>query len=29
VLHMAQGRIVGEYAPGATTLQAIEEAVYA
>ncbi|MER8485591.1 sugar ABC transporter ATP-binding protein [Mesorhizobium sp. M1322] len=29
VLHMAQGRVVGEYAPGATTLQAIEEAVYA
>ncbi|TKB69668.1 MAG: sugar ABC transporter ATP-binding protein, partial [Mesorhizobium sp.] len=29
VLHMAQGRIVGEYVPGATSLQAIEEAVYA
>jgi len=29
VLHMAQGRMVGEYIPSATTLQAIEEAVYA
>ena len=29
VLHMAQGRIVGEYIPSATTLEAIEEAVYA
>ena len=29
VLHMAQGRIVGEYVPSATTLEAIEGAVYA
>lgn len=29
VLHMAQGRIVGEYVPSATRMEAIEEAVYA
>ena len=29
VLHMAHGRIAGEYVPTSTTLQAIEEAVYA
>ncbi len=29
ILHMAAGRIVGEYDPRATTLQALEEAVYA
>ncbi len=29
VLHMAQGRIAGEYIPSATRMEAIEEAVYA
>lgn len=29
VLHMAQGRIVGEYIPGEVSMQTIEEAVYA
>jgi simple sugar transport system ATP-binding protein len=29
ILHMAAGRIVGQYDPRATTLQALEEAVYA
>ena len=29
VLHMAQGRIAGEYIPSATRMETIEEAVYA